>query len=351
MIKVALIGFGSVAQNLHLPLIRHQSQLQITAVASSKPELVERLVPEAQCFSNYEQLLASSDADLVVITTPNEHHFPIAMQALKASKHVVIEKPVALLQKEVQTLQHEAEEHDVQVFPFHNRRWDGDFQTVAQLIKENRLGDIKLLESHFDRFRPIPKNKWKEHAGPGSGIWFDLGPHLLDQAFVLFGIPEAITASLLNTRPQSNTTDYFHVQLHYKDKEIHLRASNHNAAPVQRFHVQGNSGTFVKYGMDVQEAQLMSGLAISDNSYGLDSEASYGTLYEASASGDVNAHSITTLPGCYPSFYQQVAECIRYDAKPPVGIEAAIEVARFLQLGQLSQEKGKTIKVRQFREE
>ncbi|MCC2605769.1 oxidoreductase [Planctobacterium marinum] len=351
MIKVALIGFGSVAQNLHLPLIRHQSQLQITAVASSKPELVANLVPEARCYANYQQLLADSDADLVVITTPNEFHYPIAMQALKASRHVVIEKPVALLQKEVQAMQHEAEEHDVRLFPFHNRRWDGDFQTVAHLIKEDRLGKVKLFESHFDRFRPEPTDKWKEKAGPGNGIWYDLGPHLLDQTFLLFGIPEAITARLLATRPNSNTTDYFHVQLHYKDKEVHLRASNHNAAPVQRFHVQGNKGTLVKYEMDVQENQLKAGLAITDDSYGIDDEANYGVLYEESDQGLICSQRIATLPGAYPQFYQQVVDSIRYDATPPVSVDAAIEVARFLQLGMLSQEQGKTIKVRQFREE
>ncbi|BDX05825.1 Gfo/Idh/MocA family oxidoreductase [Planctobacterium marinum] len=356
MINVALIGFGSIAQNLHLPLLNNHPELNLSAVSSSRPELVASKLPEAKCYASPDELLAASDADLVVVTTPNQYHYPLAMKALKSGRHVVVEKPVALHLKEIQDLQRQAEQQDVQLFPFHNRRWDGDFQTVAQLIANKQLGEIKRFESNFDRFIPAPKSKWKEQPGPGSGLWVDLGPHLLDQALYLFGSPEAITARVLNTRSGSAVDDYFNVQLHYADKEVLLAASNHNAAPVKRFDIQGTKGTFVKYGMDVQEEQLQAGMALDHESYGQDQENNHGTLYTIDKTDKteletLSEQTIPTLRGSYIEFYEQVAQAIRYESQSPVSIKAAAEVARFLQLGLLSQKQGKTIKVRQYREE
>lgn len=356
MIKTALIGLGSIAQNLHLPLLSNHPEFAVTGVSSSKPELVASLLPEATCFASPEALLASSNADLVVITAPNQFHFSLALQTLKSGRHVVVEKPVALHLKEIQELQREAEQRELKLFPFHNRRWDGDFLTVTQLIAKQQLGDIKRFESNFDRFRPNPKNKWKEQPGPGSGLWLDLGPHLLDQAFYLFGSPDAITARILSTRDNSVVDDYFNVQLHYRDKEVLLSASNYNAAPVKRFDIQGTQGTFVKYGMDVQEKQLQAGLAIDHQDYGKDLTENYGTLYahhkqQHPGSDSMADAAVPTQRGNYIDFYNQVANTIRFDASAPVSINAAAEVARFLQLGLLSQKQDKTIKVRQYREE
>lgn len=351
MIDVALIGFGSITQNLHLPLLQNISEFSVSAVCSSQPDLVKQRLPEASCYNSINTLLAQSKSDLVVIATPNHSHFPLALKALKAARHVVIEKPVALEVKEVMDLQRQAIEHDVHVFPFHNRRWDGDFQSVAHLIANRKLGDIKRFESNFDRFRPVPSKKWKEQAGQGTGFWFDLAPHLLDQAFYLFGSPEAITARILKTRADSAADDYFHAMLHYPTQEVIIGASNHNAGPVQRFNIQGSKGSFVKYGMDIQEGQLQTDLSLLDANFGQDNADNYGKLYLPDNAQTAVTETVQTHQGNYRQFYQEVASAIRFDKTPPVSIEAAIEVARFLQLGLASQKEGKTIKVRQYRDE
>lgn len=351
MIDVALIGFGAISQNLHLPLLQSISDFNVSAVCSSQPELVKQHLPEASCYDSIDKLLAQSKSDLVIIATPNHSHFPLAIKALKAARHVVIEKPVALEVKEIQELQRQATEHDVHVFPFHNRRWDGDFQTVASLIANRRLGEVKRFESNFDRFRPEPSEKWKEQAGQGTGIWFDLAPHLLDQAFYLFGSPEAITARILKTRTDSAADDYFHATLHYPAREVIIGASNHNAGPVQRFSIQGSKGSFVKFGMDAQERHLQARLSVVDTHFGQDNEENYGKLYLSDTNQPVVTETVATLQGNYRQFYQEVVEAIRFDKPAPVSIKAAIEVTRFLQLGLVSHRQGKTIKVRQYRDE
>jgi predicted dehydrogenase len=160
-------------------------------------------------------LLNDPDIDLVVIATPNDTHFPLAKAALEAGKHVVVDKPFTVTLSQARELESLAKHCGRVLSVFHNRRWDSDFLTVSALINEGQLGEVCYFESHFDRFRPQVRQRWREQAGPGSGIWYDLAPHLLDQAVVLFGLPVSITVDLAQLRPGAQSTDYFHAVLAY----------------------------------------------------------------------------------------------------------------------------------------
>lgn len=352
MIKTALVGFGGAARNIHLPLLLHQHEMELVAVLSSKPEKVDNALaapengkPRVPCFTHYSDLLEKSDAELVVIATPNHMHYPMAMEALRAGKHVVVEKPVSTKPAEIRALKDVALQQNKHLFPFHIRRWDSDFLTVRELLASQCLGSVKLFESRFDRFRPEVSLKWKEQAGAQTGFWFDIGPHLLDQALQLFGTPLAVTARLLNTRENANTTDYFNVQLHYEEQEVILAASNHCAGPVRRFYMEGNNGSFNLMGLDPQEQQQSQGIVPGDANYGISADFPTGQLYHATGRQDVDR-----CHGNWPGFYQAVADCVLRGEPSPVNIDSAIEVAKFLQLALMSQEQNKTVYVRQYRD-
>lgn len=345
MIKTAIIGFGGAAKNFHIPLVQNSPDLQLAAVCTSQADSVRQYLGDIPCFSDYNALLQLPDIQLVVIATPNKFHYQMALDAINCGKHLVIEKPVSINAEEVQHLAEMADAKGVKVIPFHNRRWDGDFLTVKKLLEQKELGDIKLFESHFDRFRPNVSDAWKEQPNQNSGVWYDIGPHLLDQVFELFGTPSAITSHLLCQREGSDTVDYFNVKLHYQDYHVIIGASYHCAGPVRRFQIQGSQGTFIKDGIDPQAAQLVTGLSPTAPEYGLDQASPYGHLYKPDSFSN-----IATEAGKYQDFYQAVANCILQELPPPVSLDAALKVAKFLQLGVLSQEQNKTIWVRQFRD-
>ncbi|MCE7613976.1 Gfo/Idh/MocA family oxidoreductase, partial [Vibrio fluvialis] len=193
-VKTAVIGYGYSAKTFHLPFINALPELTLSAISSSQQAAVAADWPNAQWFGDANDLLDNSDAELVIITAPNDVHYPLAKRALQNGKHVIVEKPFVTRIEDGEELIALAAEKGLTLSVFHNRRWDGDFLTLQKLMEEGRLGDIKLFESHFDRYRPEIRQRWRELAQDGGGILFDLAPHLLDQALALFGLPQAINA-------------------------------------------------------------------------------------------------------------------------------------------------------------
>lgn len=349
-IKTAIVGLGGAAQNIHLPLIEHLAELEITAVCSSNVEKANalfgaRIGKNIRYFSDYQALLKDAEVELIILLTPNNTHYQMTLDALHNGKDVVVEKPVSVDARDIEDLIVTSKKTHCQIFPFHNRRWDGDYLTVKNLLDSKTLGDIKLFESNFDRFRPVVSDKWKEQGGNESGLWYDIGPHLLDQTFDLFGTPAAMTTRLLAMREGSEAVDYFRAQLHYPDKEVILGASNFCFGPVRRFYQEGSQGTYVKHYLDIQNSHLESGKMPGDEGYGIEPESHFGQHYK-NGSGS----SLATEQGDYPGFYRSVAHSILCSSIPPVELEAALLVAKFLQLGVLSQEQKKTMWVRQCRD-
>ena len=340
-IKTAIVGYGFSAKTFHIPFIDSLADFSISAISSRKTEDVNRDWPSARHFSSAQDMLSQSDAELVIITAPNDVHFPLAKLALENNKHVVLEKPFVTQIEEGEVLIALAKEKNLVLSVYQNRRWDGDFLTVDKLIKENRLGKIKVFESHFDRFRPNVQQRWRETAAVGGGILFDLGPHLIDQALQLFGLPTAITATCRAMREGSENIDFFHITLHYPDKVALLQANLFCSGPNIRFRVQGDAGSYEKMGLDPQEDRLKAGVTPKDVSWADESEAEYGIVYDAERS-----QIVTTERGGYQRFYQALAEAIRGDGKVPVTAEQALQSIKLIFLAMESSETGQTLKLK-----
>jgi len=328
-LNVALVGYGYVGKTFHAPLIAATPGLALRAVVSSDPAKVAADLPDVRVVADLAEALADPAIDLVVIATPNALHAPQAIAALAAGKAVVVDKPFALGIAEAQTMAHAARAAGKPLTVFHNRRWDSDFLTVKRLIQDGTLGEIVQYESHFDRFRPVVRDRWRERAGPGSGAWMDLGPHLLDQALVLFGEPLAISADIGVQRPGAGADDYFHVVLRYPTLRVILHGSLLTAASDLRLAVHGTGGSFVKHGLDPQEAQLKAGMVPGAPGWGRDSR--HGVLTTVVDDAQVHA-DVAPEPADYRAFYAGVREALLHGAPSPVPVEEALRVMRLLDL-------------------
>lgn len=337
MLNVAVIGHGMAAQTFHHPLIHACADTQLAVIVSSK----ESLDIPVKHYRDTATMLLDESIDIVVITSPNDTHFPLAKQCLEAGKHVVLEKPMTITCQEAQELFAIADQTRRLLSVFHNRRLDGDFLTVQKLIKADKLGTIRTLRSQWDRFRPEVRNRWRENAGIGSGIWYDLAPHMLDQALILFGKPQAISAQIRAIRPGSQSADYAHVQLHYPEREVILHTSPYSCMPTPRFVLEGDKGTFIKKHLDPQEAQLKAGLTPNDVPFGIENSEHYGQIYYP----DGTTETIPTEQGRFGDYYANVAAAIRGEAPLAVKPEEAIAVMQLLELSQQSATQGKTLRV------
>ncbi|MBH48196.1 MAG: oxidoreductase [Halobacteriovorax sp.] len=298
-LRVALIGYGLSGKSFHSPLIKACPELVIAAVVSSRVDEIKKDLPQASIVS-FEQALELSD--LVVITTPHQLHFEQAKAALSAGKHVVVEKPFTASTAEAQELFKIANDKKLILKVFFNRRFDADFLTLKTLIQSGELGEIKTIESHFDRFRPTPKeNAWREKAGAQSGIWWDLGPHLIDQALALFGKPQDIHYDIGKQR-SGEADDFFDVTLKYdKGLRFHLRASCIVKDFGFRFRVHGTKGSVVFKKLDVQEEQLRGGKSPLDSDFG---------LYPKDAVEASQGVSVELKAGSYLKFYRELITSI-----------------------------------------
>ncbi|WP_394687545.1 oxidoreductase [uncultured Xanthomonas sp.] len=336
--NLALLGFGYVGRTFHAPLIAHTPGLHLHTVVSRQAEAVNAAWPQARVVADAAQAFADPRIDAVVIATPNQTHAPLALAALAQGKHVLVDKPFTLDVAETQQVLAQAQRADRIVSVFQNRRWDGDFLGVRALLEAGTLGEIAEFHSHFDRHRPQVGDRWREHALPGSGLWFDLGPHLLDQALQLFGPPQSLQADLALQRPGAQTVDYVHAVLRYPRLRVVLHAGSLVAANGLRFALHGSGGSYVKHGLDTQEAQLRAGVAPGAPGWGEDPLP--GQLRLVGADG---THAVQTLPaprGDYRDCYAAFREAIAGRAPAPVDAAQALAVMRLLEAGVRSAASG-----------
>lgn len=259
-IRVALIGYGYSGKTFHAPLLAAEPGLTLGLVASRHEAKVRADLPDVAVLSDPMEAATSDAVDLVVIASPNDTHAPLARAALEAGKHVVVDKPFTVHLAEARSLAALAAERGRVLSVFHNRRWDSDFLTVERAIADGAIGAVTHFESHFDRFRPAVRDRWRERDGPGGGLWFDLGPHLVDQALLLFGPPDRVQANLFGQRMGATTDDWAHVVLDYPRRRVVLHASMLVAGGSPRFVVHGEGGSLVKARPDPQEGQLLAGM-------------------------------------------------------------------------------------------
>ena len=257
MIRVGLVGFGMAGRVFHAPLISSVDGLELSAVVERSSDKAAERYPGITTYRSVEDLLTDSSVKLVVVATPNATHYDLALQALEAGKNVVVDKPVALTSAEIIPPMELAGGVGLHFIPFHNRRWDSDFQTIKKVLHEDSLGRLVHFESNFDRWRPgLATRAWKEDPDQG-GILLDLGTHLADQALTLFGLPEAVTADVRHERDGEGANDSFTLRMHYYcGLSVTLSANCLSSLPRPRFHLRGTKGNYVKWGLDPQEEAL-----------------------------------------------------------------------------------------------
>ncbi|MCL6524091.1 MAG: Gfo/Idh/MocA family oxidoreductase [Thermoflavifilum sp.] len=338
-IPTALLGFGLSGKCFHAPFLRTHSQFRVIEVMQRHGEDSLQWFPEAKLYRDPETLIHESRAELIIITTPNHTHFALAKAALHAGKHVVLEKPVTLHSHEMWELMQLAQAHRLHLVPFHNRRFDSGFRTVQHIVATQRLMHLTEVAFHFDRWRPQPRTHWREQSLPGSGILYDLGPHLIDHALCLFGTPQRVMAIIRQLRPGAVTDDEMMIWLDYGDLLASLHASMLVCDNPPRYLLRGTGGAFVKWSEDPQEALLRRGMLPNDPHWGMETEQAWGLLYAA----DAQPTPFPSLRGDYGMFYQQLYDCLRHQTHPPVTAIDGYRNIRIIELAQNSQQQARWI--------
>src|SRR6266446_3554663 len=344
MIEVGLIGFGLAGRAFHAPVIRAVPGLHLAAILQRSGAEAAELYPDVRIVRSMNELLAIPEIRLVVIATPNETHYPLARQCLEAGRDVVVDKPFTTTLEEAVSLVQLAKSANRLLTVYQNRRYDGDFQAIRQLVAAGTLGRIVRFETAYDRYRPqLKPGAWRETQRPGSGILFDIAPHLIDHALVLFGLPEAVTADVRIERENAIADDAFDITLHYANSlRAVLRSSILAAAPRPRFVVLGTQGSFVKQSFDPQETNLRHGYIPGDTAWGAEPEENWGIL--TIPSGDAFEHRRIPSASCdYRDYYVNVRDTILGLAKLAVTPEWSLDVMRLLELARASSQKRYTI--------
>lgn len=341
-LNVGIIGYGFASATFHAPLILATAGLTLSCIASSNAQRVRQAMPGMDVVATPGALFANPDIGLVVIATPNDTHYPLAVAALEAGKHVVIDKPFTLDVAQATRLIRLAEQRGRQLSVFHNRRWDGDFLTVAQLVKSGELGALRHFESHFDRYRPQVQDRWRESAAEGGGLWYDLGIHLADQALQLFGRPSAVWLDLNRQRQGALADDWFHAVLHYDSLRVILHASALTAAPAPRFVLHGTAGSYVKSGLDTQEAALKRGDKPGGAGWGDDPLPGTLTMGQPEPAR-TSLHP--GLAGDYTVFYAAMRDAVIHGGPLPVTPQSACDAMEIIELGLESARSGSLVKL------
>ncbi|GGM02587.1 oxidoreductase [Pseudomonas asuensis] len=333
-LRVALIGYGFVGEIFHAPLIESVNGLRLTHIASRQIDKVRTQRPGVTLIDDYHAAVAHPDVDLVVLATPNDTHAALAELALRAGKHVVVDKPFTLTLREARQLAGIAQEEQKVLSVFQNRRWDSDFLGAQDVITSGRLGEIAVYESRIERFRPEVRTRWRESDGPGSGLWYDLGPHLADQALCLFGLPERVTAQLVKQRQGALADDWFHVVLDYGRTQAILQAGMLSAGGSPRFLIQGTQASWLKRGADRQEDALRQGVLPGSMNWGADEDP--GQLFNAEGIKE----TIPVPAGDHRRYYQAVVQALRGKAKNPVTPSQACSLMAVIEAAQHSAKNG-----------
>ncbi len=348
-LRVGIIGYGLAGAYFHGPFIAVTPGLEVAAIVTNHPgrrERARRDFPAALLLEAAEALFADQTIDVVVVASPNRTHVPFAEAALRAGKHVVIDKPAARTAAEVEGLIALAQQQQRVLTVYQNRRWDGDFLTLRQILDQGLLGEVFHFESRFERYRPAPNlDAWREQASEVGGLLYDLGAHLIDQALVLFGPVERVYAEVEARRAQATVDDVVFVSLvHRNGVHSHLHATAVARILGPRFHVRGLKGAFEKFGLDPQEDALRAGGRPGAPDWGMEPRSAWGHL-----STDVGAlhvdGAIETLPGCYQRFYELLYQALTQGGPPPVDPQDAVASLRVIEAALHSAETGQVVQL------
>jgi scyllo-inositol 2-dehydrogenase (NADP+) len=342
-IRVGIVGFGISAKVFHIPFLLMLEEFELVAIVERKMQEAPKAHPAVNVYSSLEEMLEDKSIELIVITTPNDTHFPFADKCLSAGRHVVLEKPFTNTIEEAQQLVERAHNSRGILSVYQNRRYVSDYFTIKEIVDKKLLGEIHEFGAHYDRYRAEARpNAWREAALPGSGIFYDLGPHLIDQVFSLFGIPKAVTADIRKQRPHARVDDYFMVWLDYDFGKVILHAGMLIREPGPRYMIHGTKGSFIKYGEDVQEAKLRAGQSPDVAAFGEEPADIYGLLH-TEHEGKIIKEKYRSLPGDYAGYYRNIYNTIRNNAPLREKPEHGFNTIRLIMQAMESNEKRCTV--------
>ena len=346
-IRTAIIGYGLSGRVFHAPFIDVVEGYDLTKISTSRPEsiaMIEERYPVTAVVPDGKSIIDDPEIDLVIVTSPNTDHFRWSREALLAGKHVVVEKPFTVNVEEADELIEIAQRQQKILTVYHNRRFTSDTRTVKKLLESGLLGDIVDYESHFDRYRinPRPNGAWREQSLPGSGIFYDLGSHLIDQALWFFGMPQAVTAEINNQRSWALTDDHFDLRLHYATFTATLKSGMICRIPGPTFMLHGTNGSFVKYGLDIQEATLDGGAIPQGKDWGKEPESIWGSI-DAEYKGVKIKGKLESEQGDYRDYFINLRDAINGKEEIAVKPEEARNVMRIIEIAFQSSREKRTI--------
>jgi len=346
-IKAGLIGFGNAGKFYHAPYINCVPGFHLYKIRETKPQNIQYaadMFPDTIVVTDSRNIIDDKEVDLVIIAAPSHMHVELAKKALMAGKHVVVDKPFALKAWDADELMTLAEDNKRVLTVYHNRRFASDFKTVKHIVESGRLGDVVDMELNFDRFnKSINRDWWKDNNLPGSGLLYEIGPHLIDMAICLFGLPDQVFAHLRILRKEAMVTDCFEIILSYPHVKVALKASMLAKDPRPQFAIYGTNGSFLKYGMDIQESDIKKGLTPKTKTpWGYEPEDMWGTLTTNENGIDVK-EKIPSLPGNYGYFYENLYQHICNEAQLAVKPQEAREGIKIIELCLQSQAERKML--------
>jgi len=340
LIRTALLSYGMSGRVFHAPFISLHPGLELKGSWERSKKLIQGDYPGVTSYASLEDILNAGDVDLVVVNTPTYTHFEYAKKVLEAGKHCVVEKAFTATATEAEELRSVAQKKGVKLSVFQNRRWDSDFKTVKSIVDSKVLGDIVEATFAFDRYNAALSYKThKESPSAGSGIIKDLGPHLIDQALFLFGMPGKLFADIMITRATSQVDDYFEILLYYNNFRVRLHSGYFVKEPVPSFVVHGKLGSFLKTRADVQETKLQAGEKPTKDGW-REPESEKGLL-----NTDKGKETIETLPGNYYAYYDGVYQAITDNKEMPVTADDGIRVMKIIDAAFLSSKEGRVVKL------
>lgn len=347
-VQTAICSFGMSGKLFHAPFIHANPNFNLYAVWERSKKTAKDFYPEVISFDTLEEMLADETIELVIVNTPNITHLEYARKALQAGKHVIAEKPFVVHADEGYELIELAAKQEKKISVYQNRRFDSDFRLVKKVVQENLLGEIGEVSIRYDRFKDKPSPKiHKETPGPGVGLLYDLGSHLIDQALQLFGKPLSVFADITILRPFSKVDDYFEVILYYEKKRVIVKASNLVREGLPAYVLQGSKGSFIKSRTDVQENDLLAGKVPESENWGIEPESEKGLLH-AEKNGEIVRGLLTPPQGNYMDYFDQMYKAIRFDEQVPVTAEDGLEVIKVIEAAIKSNEEGRVVKYREL---
>lgn len=347
-IKTALIGFGMSGRIFHAPILSSLKEFELCKIYTKNKEaisIVDNIYKNTEIVIDLMDIYEDRDIELVIIATPNAMHFDLSKKALLAGKHVLVEKPFTVSSKEAEELISLSQAQKKVISVYHNRRWDSDFLTIKKIIEKNMLGNLVEYESHFDRFRSKCKeNAWREENVAGAGILYDLGSHLIDQALCLFGLPNEIYADIRTQRSDAKIDDNFEILMYYDKLKVILKSGMLVKQELPHFILLGDKGSFIKYGMDIQEQDLKQGkIPKHESEWGKEPESLWGTidteLDEVCIKGKVKSEA-----GDYREIYLNLFKSITKGEKLEVSANQAMNTIRIIELALESSKRREAIR-------